>query len=197
MPAGGGENIVWYAAGEGHAGCHQIWRCGLTVRGNSSAEIGVKVWRIAYSGALNLASLGFGSTLGDGRWHLCLPGGAPQSPQIVYAASSRALCQLEKRVHCNGATPKNMALMRMELPENAVCFEAENPGLQPDWRAQQARTQHLGMHWLASKASLALWVPSFVEPAERNLLINPAHVDYAQIKLVVEKNPFLFDPRLF
>ena len=165
----------------------------MTVVAASGAEIGIKVWRIAYSGVLNLASLGFGSTLGDGRWHM----GAPQSPQIVYAASSRALCQLEKRVHCNGAAPKNMALMRLELPENAVCLDAENLGLPPDWRAQQARTQQLGMQWLISNASLGLWVPSFVEPAERNLLINPAHADYAHITLVVEKNPFVFDPRLF
>ena len=93
-----------------------------------------------------------------------------------------------------------MALMRLQLPENAVCLDAENLGLQPDWphwRFQQAKTQQLGMHWLASKASLALWVPSFVEPAERNLLINPAHADYSKIKLVIEKNPFVFDPRLF
>ncbi len=166
---------------------------GLKAGVASNAELGIKVWRIAYSGALNLASLGFGSTLGDGRWHM----GAPQSPQIVYAASSRALCQLEKQVHCNGAAPKNMALMRLELPENAVCLDAENLGLQTDWRALQARTQQLGMQWLASKASLWLWVPSLVEPAERNLLINPAHPDYAQITLVVEKNPFVFDPRLF
>ena len=168
----------------------------MTVSVRTEAQTGIHAWRIAYSGALNLASLGFGSTLGDGRWHM----GAPQSPQIVYAASSRALCQLEKRVHCNGAAPKNMALMRLELPENAVCLDAENLGLQsdwPHWRFQQAKTQQLGMHWLASKASLALWVPSFVEPAERNLLINPAHADYSKIKLVIEKNPFVFDPRLF
>ena len=123
--------------------------------------------------------------------------GAPQSPQIVYAASSRALCQLEKRVHCNGAAPKNMALMRLELPENAVILNAENLELPPDWRALQAKTQQLGMKWLASKTSLGLWVPSFVEPAERNLLINPVDADYGKIKLVVEKNPFVFDPRLF
>ena len=159
----------------------------------AGAGSSIHVWRIAYSGALNLASLGFGSTLGDGRWHM----GAPQSPQIVYAASSRALCQLEKRVHCNGAAPKNMALMRLELPENAVILDAENLGLPPDWRALQAKTQQLGMKWLASKTSLGLWVPSFVEPAERNLLINPVDADYAKIKLVVEKNPFVFDPRLF
>ena len=165
----------------------------MTAKTSSEVRSGIHVWRIAYSGALNLASLGFGSTLGDGRWHM----GAPQSPQIVYAASSRALCQLEKRVHCNGAAPKNMALMRLELPENAVILDAENLGLPPDWRALQAKTQQLGMKWLASKTSLGLWVPSFVEPAERNLLINPVDADYAKIKLVVEKNPFVFDPRLF
>jgi RES domain-containing protein len=112
-------------------------------------------------------------------------------------APNRLRRQQPLTVHCNGAAPKNMALMRLELPETAVLLEAENLGLQTDWRTQQARTQQLGMHWLASKASLGLWVPSFVEPAERNLLINPAHADYANIKLVIEKNPFVFDPRMF
>lgn len=53
------------------------------------------------------------------------------------------------------------------------------------------------MQWLDSQASLGLWVPSYVEPAERNLLLNPAHPDYLRIELVCEKNPFVFDPRLF
>ena len=53
------------------------------------------------------------------------------------------------------------------------------------------------MRWLASKMSLGLWVPSFVEPAENNLLLNPAHPDYVKVTLVAEKNPFVFDPRLF
>ena len=67
----------------------------------------------------------------------------------------------------------------------------------PDWRHDMGATQSIGMQWLASKASLGLWVPSYVEPAERNLLLNPAHPDYARIGLVCEKNPFVFDPRLF
>jgi hypothetical protein len=36
-----------------------------------------------------------------------------------------------------------------------------------------------------------------VEPAERNLLLNPAHPHYRDISLVLERNPFGFDPRLF
>lgn len=122
---------------------------------------------------------------------------------MVYAGSSRALCQLEKRVHCNGAMPKNLALMRLELPASAALLDVDEfaaPELWADladWRRDMGATQSIGMQWLASKASLGLWVPSYVEPAERNLLLNPAHPDYACIGLVCEKNPFVFDPRLF
>jgi RES domain-containing protein len=155
------------------------------------------VWRIGYCenpagpAAQILHSLGFGSTLGNGRWH------SKGQPQMVYAGSSRALCQLEKRVHCNGATPRNQALMRLEISADSALLDALDWGLQPDWRGDEASTQSLGMQWLTSGASLGLWVPSYVEPSERNLLLNPAHPDYPGITLVLERNPFVFDPRLF
>lgn len=153
----------------------------------------VLVWRIGHSGSLTLDELGFGSTLGDGRWHADCSG----ARQVVYCASSRALCQLERRVHCNGATPKNMAHIRLEISRKFHLMAAADLALPADWRQNQGATQTIGMRWLASKSSLGLWVPSFVEPAENNLLLNPAHPDYAKVGLVVEKNPFIFDPRLF
>ena len=153
----------------------------------------VLVWHIGHSGALTLGELGFGSTLGDGRWHT----GCSGAQQVVYCASSRALCQLERRVHCNGAMPKNMALVRLEIPQKFDLMAVTDWALPADWRQNQALTQTIGMRWLASKSSLGLWVPSFVEPAENNLLLNPSHPDYARVRLVVEKNPFVFDPRLF
>lgn len=153
----------------------------------------LSVWRIGFSGGLHLSDLGFGSTLGDGRWHT----GCVGLLQVVYCGSSRALCQLERRVHCNGATPKNMALMRLETPLVAAMDDVRALGLPTDWRSNLAATQALGMKWLTAKSSLGLWVPSFVEPAENNLLLNPAHPDYQRINLVVEQNPFIFDPRLF
>ena len=116
---------------------------------------------------------------------------------MVNCGASRALCQLEKRVHCNGAAPKNMALFRLELPGDAVLLDAFTLGLAAHWREHQAITQNLGMQWLESGQSLGLWVPSYIEPREHNLLLNPAHADYARIKLVAEKTPFVFDPRLF
>lgn len=155
------------------------------------------VWRIGYCenpappAATILASLGYGASLGNGRWHTKGP------LQVVYADSNRALCQLEKRVHSNGANPKNQALMRLELPHDASFQNIHDLGLSPDWQTDEAATQTLGMSWISAVSSLALWVPSYIEPAESNLLINPAHPQYRAITLSIERNPFRFDPRLF
>jgi len=118
---------------------------------------------------------------------------------VVYAASSRALAQLEKRVHANGVAPARQALIRLELPKSAVILDAKGDlDLQsPQWRLDEGYTQGVGVAWLHSNTSLGLWVPSFVEPQERNLLINPAHPQYASIAVVTETMNFEFDPRLF
>ncbi len=120
----------------------------------------------------------------------------PLGLPIVYAASSRALAQLEKRVHANGVAPVRQALIRLELPEGAVVLDAkDNLALQsPRWRLDEGYSQGIGIDWLHSNASLGLWVPSIVEPQERNLLINPAHPQYAAVTEILD---FEFDPRLF
>ena len=155
------------------------------------------LWRIGFcpkpqpSDVAILNALGYGSTLGNGRWHSKGPN------QLVYAGSSRALCQLEKRVHCNGANPAGQVLMKLELPDDATILDVASMGLPSNWRDNEASTQALGMQWLLGGVSLGLWVPSFIEPGDMNMLINPAHPLYRSIKLTVERNPFEFDPRLF
>ena len=155
----------------------------------------VSVWRICYNRDLSLSGLPFGSTLGPGRWHLPPPEGVP----VVYAASSRALAQLEKRVHANGIAPVRQALIRLELPKDALIQDARvDLGMEsPKWRHDEGYTQNLGMRWIESNASLGLWVPSFVVPQEKNLLLNPIHPQYGSIVLVTEIADFQFDPRLF
>jgi RES domain-containing protein len=155
------------------------------------------VWRIGFcenpalAPSTILATLSYGSTLGNSRWH------AKGAHQVVYAASNRALCQLEKRVHCNGANPKNQALMQLEIPHHCPLMAIGDLGLPADWQSNEAATQALGLSWLESLSSLGLWVPSTVEPSELNLLINPAHPDYRKLVLTIERCPFQFDPRLF
>ncbi len=87
--------------------------------------------------------------------------------------------------------------MRLDLDPASKILGASSLGLPKDWRINETATQTMGMQWLADCKSLGLWVPSFVVPAENNLLINPAHPDFSGIKLVIESNPFVFDPRMF
>lgn len=152
------------------------------------------VWRICFNADLSLPALPYGSTLGPGRWHLPPPTGLP----VVYAGASRALTQLEKRVHANGILPVRQALIRLELPTTSVTLDAKTDlDLEANWRVDEGYTQNVGLTWLKSGVSLGLWVPSAVVPQERNLLLNPAHIDYFAIKVVVEDADFRFDPRLF
>ncbi|AGX87505.1 RES family NAD+ phosphorylase [Candidatus Symbiobacter mobilis] len=137
-----------------------------------------------------LLAQGLGSTFFDGRWH------TRTGRQIVYTSSSRALCQLEKRVHTGGLAVKDQILMRLDLPADAVLLDVNDLGLEPNWASDIALTRSLGDEWLQRGASLGLWVPSFVEPLEHNLLLNPMHPHFARIGLSVERSPFEFDARL-
>ena len=153
----------------------------------------IAVWRIGSTRGLTLQTLWLGSIFEPGRWHRT----PPEGQSVVYAGSSRALCQLEKRAHCNGVQPLNQALMRLDLPDDAVVMDIRSAGLPDHWRADEAWTQAAGVRWRASGASLGLWVPSAVEPEESNIVLNPEHPQYAAVTVTVERNPFLFDQRLF
>lgn len=87
--------------------------------------------------------------------------------------------------------------MRLEIPDAASLVEVSALGLPKNWRDDESATQAIGNAWIASGASLGLWVPSYIEPDERNLLLNPAHPHYGAITLHIERQPFKFDPRLF
>jgi RES domain-containing protein len=143
-----------------------------------------------------LKDLYFGALRNAGRWHTPRAGALTA---VVYTAGSRALAQLEKRVHCNGVEPANMALLRLELADGATLLSAaEDLGLRDDWRDDETYTQMLGNVWVRDRASLGLWVPSYVEGRERNLLLNPDHPQYdTHVIVVVEDAEFHFDPRMF
>lgn len=158
----------------------------------------MNVWRIGYcptpapNAAQLLATLGYGSTLGNGRWHRKGP------MALVYAASSRALANLEKRVHSNECQPANQALFKLTIPDDVQILDVQTSYKLPaSWKSDEALTQEIGATWLLSGVSLAMWVPSYVVPQEHNILINPAHPDYSRISIEIESHPFEFDPRLF
>jgi RES domain-containing protein len=156
--------------------------------------LSLAVFRIGLALATTVPDQAWGSVLAPGRWHSLRPGSSPR--RVIYAAGSRALAQLEKRVHANGIAPVGQALFRLILPQAAAVQRAETIGLPPRWRDSLAVSQAFGDRWLDSGAGLALWVPSYVEPAENNLLVNAEHPALDGIALVKERDPFEFAPRL-
>jgi RES domain-containing protein len=156
--------------------------------------LSIAVFRIGLAIAKTVGDQAYGSGLAPGRWHSLRTGAV--SRRVVYCAGTRALAQLEKRVHANGITPVGQALFRLELPDGLVVSTAQAAGLPGSWRGSEAVTQAFGDRWLDTCAELALWVPSYVEPAEYNLLINALHPRLSEVALAKERDPFEFDPRL-
>ena len=91
--------------------------------------------------------------------------------------------------------PREAVLLPLEVPEHLI---VELPKLPEGWNSFPYRSdvRQVGDLWVEQRASLAMFVPSAVLPAERNILINPAHADSTQIR-PGEPEPHAFNPRLF
>lgn len=153
-----------------------------------------EAYRIGFAPDPSVDGQAYGSTLAAGRWHSLRGGLRPR--KVIYAAASRALAQLEKRVHANRRQPVDQALYRVTLPADVVVARAGDIGLPAGWRGDAAATQAFGDAWLDAGRELALWVPSYVEPLEFNLVINAGHARAHELHFAVEREPFVFDPRL-
>jgi RES domain-containing protein len=115
---------------------------------------------------------------------------------MVYTASSRALAVLEMLVHVTRETaPLHALLFPIEIPDDLI---AAIPELPHGWNShpEGRETQLIGDQWVAEERSPAMFVPSAIIPAERNILINPNHERFGEIR-VGEAEPHAFDRRLF
>lgn len=133
---------------------------------------------------------GTGAFLYGGRWN-------SRGRRIIYAAQSLSGARLELLVHLpSGDVPADHAWIEIEVPAD-IRIDTLDEAACPDWRAQDyAATQAIGDRWYDSGASLLLSVPSVPAYAERNILINQTHADFAR---VTAGNPqsLIWDSRLF
>lgn len=151
----------------------------------------MQVFRLARANRRHDLS-GWGAYLVGGRWNL--PGRA-----VLYTAENRALAAMEVLVHLPSDTlPTDMYLLTLDVPDTLSREELTVAQLPPDWQrlSQPQPTATLGSEWLQAGRSLALRVPSVLMPQEHNLLLNPVHPDFGQVRLVGEPEPFQFDERL-
>jgi RES domain-containing protein len=149
------------------------------------------VWRLTTAKYARRAFDGEGARLHGGRWN------HPGTP-VIYTAASLSLCALEYLVHVDpGLAPADLVAIAAEVAGSVRLAEIEASALPAGWRAfpAPARLQDLGSGWVRAGETVGLWIPSAVIPHERNLLLNPAHPDFARVRLL-RPLPFSLDPRL-
>lgn len=130
-----------------------------------------------------------GAALWAGRWHAV-------GQRVIYASERNATAMLEKLAHCNGILPPNQHAVEITLP-NGSSYEVVSPERLPAWHeASGESARRFGMRWYEERRSLVLIVPSVVARAERNLVINAEHPEFAGVRRGLEA-PVWWDTRLF
>ncbi|BCT67352.1 RES family NAD+ phosphorylase [Nitrosospira sp. NRS527] len=135
------------------------------------------VWRIVTHRLAATAFSGEGARLFGGRWNR-------KGEAVVYTAQSRSLAFLEMLVQ-DEPLRANYVLIPAEIPGDIARLKIDFKQLPEHWRTLEARETllEIGSRWLHSTKYCILEVPSAVIPAELNLLLNPAHRDFARIKI--------------
>lgn len=135
---------------------------------------------------------GTGARITGGRWNS--PG-----RQLVYCADSMAGSLLEILVHANTPMipPGQHHCGRAHL-NGGIAVEALEPGDLHGWdSADERRSRAFGDRWLDESRTAVLVVPAATaRPYGRNVLLNPAHPDFAHIH-IDDPVPVEWDPRLF
>ena len=149
----------------------------------------MRSWRIAIEEAALDRSCE-GAKKSGGHWH------RPGYPAL-YAASTAELCVLEKFVHHSEEDDPSLVLVAIDLPDDPEL--GWEPDELPDgWDEMPASraAAEFGTRFLEKRSHLYMRVPSTIIREATNLVINPLHPAYEQVRLQVVR-PFSFDPRLF
>lgn len=150
----------------------------------------MEVYRLVKSEFLHQFN-GKGAALFGGRWNSI-------GMELIYTAGNRSLAMMEVLVHLHMSDlPKDLYMLRIHIPDHLAIAELQSDTLPPGWNRYPAltTTAALGDSFILEKKHAVLKVPSVVTQGDFNFLINPAHPDFPQIR-VVDTEPFPFDQRL-
>ena len=118
--------------------------------------------------------------------------------RVVYVAQTLSLASVEFFVHF-GRLESAIKLISFHIAiPNGLVEEFQLSALPSEWDRVPSgtATANIGTTWLRNNASAVLKVPSALIKGEYNYLINPAHQDAGQIK-VVERSSFSYDSRMW
>jgi RES domain-containing protein len=135
---------------------------------------------------------GKGAAMKGARWNSI-------GVEMIYTAGNRSLAMAEVAVHFTLATlPSDYMMITIFIPDNISLLKLNISDLPADWNTfpHPITTQTIGDKFVADNKFCVLQIPSVVTQGDYNLLINPNHSDFANIKIItVEKFPF--DKRIF
>jgi len=135
---------------------------------------------------------GIGSALKGARWN-------STGIELIYTAANRSLAMAEVAVHLTLATlPFDYVMTTIFIPDDIPIQELNPSDLPPDWNIfpPPAADQTIGDKFVSDKKYCVLKIPSVVTQGDYNLLINPYHPDFLNIK-IISTEKFPFDKRIF
>ncbi|MDB5007429.1 MAG: hypothetical protein JWP45_1822 [Mucilaginibacter sp.] len=122
----------------------------------------------------------------------------PNDLGVIYTASSRSLACLENAVHRSQTGLNQLfSVMTIEFPDHIKIITVSPSDLPLSWAEynQMYITQQIGERWIKENQSAILQIPSSIIEEETNYLLNPAHEDFKNIR-IINNRPFLFDQRI-
>lgn len=133
---------------------------------------------------------GEGARLYGGRWNNKLI-------PCIYTAESRALAVLEYTVNVNiDDIPRALSFAIIDIPDKNILKLTEE-GLPGNWKQSPApsSTRQFGSRLLTESQTAVIKIPSAVIPEEFNYILNPAHPDSKNFK-ILDVQDFVFDVRI-
>lgn len=136
---------------------------------------------------------GTGAALYGDRWNFK---GVP----LLYTSASTSLTILEYLAHnLHLIRTTELSLLKLQLPHKSQVEPIRPSQLPNDWQNLTyipQGTQKIGNQFIENQKSYGLQVPSAVVPNEFNILLNPAHPDHQNLKIIEVISPFEIDQRL-
>ncbi len=93
--------------------------------------------------------------------------------------------------------PTQYVVFDVDIPDHVKLQHVAVADLQKNWRKwpHPKGLRDLGTSWVEAAKTVGLVVPSAVVPEEHNVILNPAHPDFAKIQ-ISSMRAFSFDKRL-
>ena len=153
----------------------------------------MRVWRVTDAAYVATAFTGEGAAATGGRWN-------SRGTKVVYASANLSTAILEILVHVDPTNaPTSLRKIPVDVPDKLARETIRVTDLPKDWTRYPANPllARMGDDWVARGKTALLFVPSVVVESddEPNVVINPAHADFAKLK-IGKPQPLLFDSRL-